>query len=146
MYLARMNFEEHLGRHGVTITGALPAHRRTEQGDFLLELQHFNDTVGAEAIATLVFTRLAGEIANDVVDRVYEAVGELGNNVDEHSGSAVGGFMAAQTYRRGSPGEELIVALGDAGVGLRRHLSTRYTVESDTAAITNSLSARLGVV
>jgi hypothetical protein len=62
-----------------------------------------------------VWDRLVGRADNKVVTQLYEATGELGLNVVEHAGSPAGGFVAAQRYQRGQPGERAIVAVGDVG-------------------------------
>jgi len=51
------------------------------------------------------------------VNQLFEATGELGQNVVEHAGSPVGGFVAAQRYKAGAPDERIIVAVGEVGWG-----------------------------
>jgi hypothetical protein len=134
-YLARMNFQTVVDLPNVQPDGALPIVARQDHSDFLLELQHFNDTFGAEAVANLVYTRLRGQVQGALLEQLHESVGELGNNVEEHAVSPVGGFMAAQTYRRNQQEEYLIVAVGDAGIGLRASLERRHPGSSDAEAV-----------
>ena len=51
------------------------------------------------------------------MNQLFEATGELGQNVVEHAGSPVGGFVAAQRYKAGAPDERIIVAVGEVGRG-----------------------------
>lgn len=134
-YLARMGFHAVLHQPNVHTDTALSKVMRQDHSEFLLEFQRFDDTFGAEAVANLVYTRLQGEVDGGMLEQLHESVGELGNNVDEHAGSPVGGFVAAQTYRRHQADEYLIVAVGDAGMGLRKSLEKRHPVGGDSEAI-----------
>jgi hypothetical protein len=75
------------------------------------------------------------QVEGEVVNQLFEATGELGANVVEHAGSPSGGFVAAQRYKAGTPGERIIVAVGDAGIGIRASLRPRYGDMTDDAAI-----------
>ena len=66
-------------------------------------------------------------------------VRRLGQNVVEHAGSPVGGFVAAQRYKSGAPDERIIVAVGDVGVGIRESLRPRYGDMTDAKAITQAI-------
>ena len=66
-------------------------------------------------------------------------VRRLGQNVVEHAGSPVGGFVAAQRYKSGAPDERIIVAVGDVGVGIRESLRPRYGDMTDAEAITQAI-------
>lgn len=63
----------------------------------------------------------------------------LGLNVVEHAGSPVGGFIAARCYKAGTPGEWIIVAVGDVGMGIRESLRDRYGAMTDDEAIRRSI-------
>ena len=134
-YLARMNFQVIAGLPNVRADGVLPRVLRQDHSDSLLALQRFDDTFGAEAVANLIYTRLRQQVSGDLLEQLHESVGELGNNVEEHAASPAGGFMAAQTYRRNQQEEYLIVAVGDAGIGLRASLERRHPRSTDSEAI-----------
>ena len=73
------------------------------------------------------------------MNQLFEAAGELGQNVVEHAGSPVGGFIAAQRYKAGAPEERIVVAVGDAGVGIRESLRARYGDMPDGEAIRRAI-------
>jgi hypothetical protein len=54
---------------------------------------------------------------------------------------ATAGHIAAQVYRRNTPDEFVLLAIGDSGVGIRRSLSTKYQIASDAEALRLALSA-----
>jgi hypothetical protein len=83
--------------------------------------------------------RLEGNASHEVVTQLYEATGELGLNVVEHAGSPAGGFVAAQLYQRGQPGERAIVAVGDVGIGIRESLRELHGPMSDGEAIERAI-------
>jgi hypothetical protein len=140
MYLSRMDFEHHLEACGATLDRPLPKHRRNDHSAYLLELQPFDDTFGAERVASLIVQRMEAYLPEQLLYPLHDVVSELGNNVDEHSASPVGGFMAAQTYNAGRPNEYVIVAMGDAGIGIRQHLTQQHDVEHDADAIEMALT------
>lgn len=125
-YLARMHLQRALAGTGVTATGHLPSVREHDQSGNLLVLSRFEDLRGGEELAELVFERLEGRVDNAVVTALYEAIVELCANTAEHADLPGGGFLCAQTYRRGEPGEYLVFGVGDIGVGLRGSLARRY--------------------
>ena len=104
-----------------------------------IELQRFDDSHGSDRLATFIWERLEGGADGEVVNQLFEATGELGQNVVEHAGSPVGGFVAAQRYKAGAPEERIIVAVGDVGVGIRESLRPRYGDMTDGEAITAAI-------
>jgi hypothetical protein len=108
-------------------------------GDTLIELQRFDDSHGSHRLASFIWDRLEGGADGEVVNQLFEATGELGQNVVEHAGSPVGGFVAAQRYKAGAPEERIIVAVGDAGIGIRESLRPRYGDMTDRQAITQAI-------
>jgi hypothetical protein len=105
----------------------------------LIELQRFDDSHGSHRLASFIWERLEGGADGEVVNQLFEATGELGQNVVEHAGSPVGGFVAAQRYKAGAPEERIIVAVGDAGIGIRESLRPRYGDMTDRQAITQAI-------
>jgi hypothetical protein len=134
-YLARMHLGEILDRYDVRSDGSLPEVRELDRRDSLIELRSFRDVHGSDQLAAFIWDRLVGRADNEVVIQLYEATGELGLNVVEHAGSPAGGFVAAQLYQRGQPGERAIVAVGDIGVGIRESLHELYGPMTDGEAI-----------
>lgn len=135
VYLSRMGFQSFLDRYGVAIDRRLPSIRRHDQSGFLVELTPFDDTYGAERVANLVWRRLEGNVDPGVVIGMHEGTSELGANVHEHAQSPVGGFVAAQTFRRNQPDESLLIAVGDSGVGLAGTLTRSLGPISDEEAV-----------
>jgi hypothetical protein len=55
--------------------------------------------------------------------------------VDAYALTGLACFIAAQRYKAGTPEERIVVAVGDAGIGIRESLRTRYGVMTDGQAI-----------
>src|SRR4029077_11839200 len=88
-----------------------------------------------EQLANLVWERLEGHVGPEVLSALYETLQEVGANVIEHSQATRGGYIAAQVYRRNTPNEFVLLAIGDCGVGIRQSLSVRYPTASDGEAL-----------
>lgn len=138
-YLARMHLGELIDRYDVESYGNLPEVRELDRRDSLIELQSFHDVHGSDRLAAFIWDRLVGRADNEVVTQLYEATGELGLNVVEHAWSPAGGFVAAQRYQRGQPGERAIVAVGDVGVGIRESLRELHGPMTDGEAIDRAI-------
>jgi hypothetical protein len=110
--------------------------------DQLLPLQTFRLIGDYEQLANLVWERLTGHVDSEVLSALYETLQELGANVLEHS-QATAGYIAAQVYRRNTPDEYVLLAIGDCGVGVRRSLSAKYEITSDAEALRLALSANV---
>jgi hypothetical protein len=134
-WLSRMHLGDVLDAFGVRVEGELPRVAERDRRDALIELQRFGDTHGSDRLASFIWERLQDGADGEVVNQLFEATGELGANVVEHAGSPSGGFVTAQRYKAGAPEERIIVAVGDAGVGIRESLRPRYGEMTDDAAI-----------
>jgi hypothetical protein len=134
-WLSRMHLGEVLDTFGVGVQGTLPRVAERDRRDALIELERFGDAHGSDRLAAFIWERLEGGVDGEVVNQLFEATGELGLNVVEHAGSPSGGFVAAQRYKAGTPEERIIVAVGDAGVGIRASLRPRYGDMPDDDAI-----------
>jgi hypothetical protein len=97
------------------------------------------DSHGSDRLASFIWERLEGGVDGEVVNQLFEATGELGQNVVEHAGSPVGGFIAAQRYKAGAPEERIVVAVGDVGVGIRESLRVRYGDMTDAESIRRAI-------
>ena len=138
-WLARMHLGDVLDAFEVRVEGALPRVAERDRRDTLIELERFRDAQGSHRLATFVWERLEGGADGEVVNQLFEATGELGLNVVEHAGSPAGGFVAAQRYKAGMPEERIVVAVGDAGIGIRESLRTRYGDMTDGDAIRRAI-------
>jgi hypothetical protein len=134
-WLSRMHLGDVLDAFGVRVEGELPRVAERDRRDALIELQRFGDAHGSDRLASFIWERLQGGADGEVVNQLFEATAELGANVVEHAGSPSGGFVTAQRYKAGAPEERIIVAVGDAGVGIRESLRPRYGEMTDDAAI-----------
>ena len=121
-WLSRMHLGDVIDTFEVDVGGGLPRVAERDRRDTLIELQRFDDSHGSHRLATFIWERLEGGADGEVVNQLFEATGELGQNVVEHAGSPAGGFVAAQRYKAGAPEERIIVAVGDVGVGIRESL------------------------
>ena len=134
-WLSRMHLGEVLDAFEVRVEGVLPRVAERDRRDTLIELERFDDSFGSHRLASFIWQRLVGGVDGEVVNQLFEAAGELGQNVVEHAGSPVGGFIAAQRYKAGAPEERIVVAVGDVGVGIRESLRARYGDMPDAKAI-----------
>jgi len=94
-WLSRRHLGEVLDAFEVRVEGVLPRVAERDRRDTLIELERFDDSFGSHRLASFIWERLAGGVDGEVVNQLFEAAGELGQNVVEHAGSPVGGF-----YRR----------------------------------------------
>lgn len=138
-WLSRMHLGDVIDTFEVRAGGGLPKVAERDRRDTLIELQRFDDSHGSHRLATFIWERLEGGADGEVVNQLFEATGELGQNVVEHAGSAAGGFVAAQRYKAGTPEERIIVAVGDVGVGIRESLRPRYGDMTDGEAISQAI-------
>jgi hypothetical protein len=142
-YLSRMHLQETLDACGASVEGSpLPVVQEHAGPDQLLPLQTFRLIGDYEQLANLVWERLTGHVDSEVLSALYETLQELGANVLEHS-QATAGYIAAQVYRRNTPDEYVLLAIGDCGVGVRRSLSAKYEITSDAEALRLALSANV---
>jgi hypothetical protein len=138
-WLSRMHLGEVLDAFEVRVEGVLPSVAERDRRDTLIELERFDDSLGSHRLASFIWERLEGGADGEVVNQLFEAAGELGQNVVEHAGSPVGGFIAAQRYKAGAPEERIVVAVGDMGVGIRESLRARYGDMPDGEAIRRAI-------
>jgi hypothetical protein len=123
----------------VRVEGTLSRVAEHDRRDTLIELDRFRDARGSDRLAAFIWDRLEGGADAEVVNQLFEAAGELGLNVVEHAGTPVGGFIAAQRYKAGTPEERIVVAVGDAGIGIRESLRARYGDMTDGDAIRRAI-------
>lgn len=112
-------------RLGDTISGLGGTHdlptavAERDRAESLLEISQVRTAGEVRSLARLVHGKVA-PIDDELANTLYESLGEIGANVQDHAGSV--GFLAAQTM----PGlAELRFAVADAGVGLYATLRGR---------------------
>jgi hypothetical protein len=132
-HLSRMNFGAILDQHDCYVANWLPDVRHFDQSQQLLEIQKFRTPREIESLSNLVWDRLEGRVSPQSLNAINVGLGEIADNVRYHSESKWG-FVAAQTYKLGSSGETINVAIGDIGVGIRAALA-RYRPKDDAHAI-----------
>ena len=131
-YASRMGLSDVLANCGAE--SVLPPVRRHEQGHVLVDCQWADDSA-VEGLSIMVSDRLwAASVDAEIIDLVDMSVYEVADNVRTHAGSG-GGFICAQTYKRGTPEERIEVALGDTGRGIRASLEARYSPLDDQDAL-----------
>jgi hypothetical protein len=138
-WLSRMHLGDVIDAFEVRVEGTLSRVPERDRRDALIELERFQDAHGSDRLAAFIWDRLEGGADAEVVNQLFEATGELGLNVVEHAGSPAGGFIAAQRYKAGTPEERIVVAVGDAGIGIRDSLRTRYGDMTDGDAIRRAI-------
>lgn len=140
-YLERIHFSAMVQGLRVEADRHLPPVRATDQRDSLIELSPFDDYQDVDRLATMVWKKLEGGVDPQVTNALFEAVGEVGNNAAEHSQPGGGGWgiMAAQVYRKGTPEERLLFAVGDVGIGIQASLARRHRVADDGQALEMAL-------
>jgi hypothetical protein len=135
-YLSRMHLPAFLEEWDVEVDWPFPIVSERDRQDRLIELECFSDSGGSDRLAGFLWDRLMeGGADPQVVDEAFNAAGELCNNVVEHARSASGGWVAAQRHQVGQPGEYLVLAVGDVGIGISRSLSERYGPMDDSKAV-----------
>ncbi|WP_375487870.1 hypothetical protein [uncultured Jatrophihabitans sp.] len=85
----------------------------------LIEVTAIEGSTAVDRLARLVFDKLA-DTDRALAAALHGSVGEIAENVPDHARTV--GFMAAQTLPRRN---ELLLAVGDAGVGMRATLARR---------------------
>ena len=71
------------------------------------------------------------EAQPQLVQPLYTALSEIAENVLEHSGRTHG-YLALQRFPRSN---DVALAVGDSGIGLRRRLASRFPIPDDRTAV-----------
>ena len=131
-----MNFYERLPSQ-VSIQSSYDVRRfgRSDCSDVLVELTPFRTAAEVENASEQAITYLQRKgLPRPVYKALQMAIPELCDNVVTHSGSQCGGFLSAQTYS----GSTHYLAVGDAGIGIREHLTRNLLyadIQTDVHAI-----------
>lgn len=137
-YLSRMHVADALEPLGVACP--LPDVNEHPSGDRFLELTRFEDSDRGSDLAEKVYSILSVDDLDDA-KTLYSCISEAVGNVTEHS-EVGGGWAALQQYRREGR-NDVVFAVSDSGVGLRRTLSSHHSVEDDAHAV--RLAAQFGI-
>lgn len=135
-YLSRMNFPSLCEAFDLDVDWPFPDVLARDHHHDLLELQPFTSYESIEKLANLVFHNLEGHIDPQALVTLFDAVGELGANVIEHSAgpNETGvGIICAQMYKRGDPEEFLVLAVADLGIGMKRALKRHKPANNQEA-------------
>lgn len=136
-YVTRMRLPVLMDRLGAQVVGEVPSIGEWDQSGWLIELSPFKTDDDAERIAQMVF-RTIEQADVQVQDALHASVGELASNTWEHAKAPDGGVMAAQALPNK---RDLLVSVGDPGVGLRASLGRRHNVTDDAEGIELALSS-----
>jgi hypothetical protein len=144
-YLARMGFYDHIPESVERQNAIDPAavHRRKDC-DVLIPIKSFMTAGDVEELVegvTKFLQRMVSDkaIPGAIYSTLREAIPELAGNAASHARSPHGGYMAAQTYGRGS-----YLAVADLGVGIRQHLTRNPQwafLKTDEEAVTKAMES-----
>jgi hypothetical protein len=133
-YAARMR----LGRvlSGLQAAHDLPTAREHDRQEDLIEVIPIDSAGAVDRLARMVYRKVLPR-GQDLATALHRSVGEIGENVMDHSGTI--GYLAAQTLPRR---RELLIAIADAGVGMLATLTHRG-VPTHEAAIALATQERV---
>lgn len=116
-YAARMR----LGRvlSGLSAVHDLPTVTEHDRQEDLIEVIPIDSPAAVERLARLVYRKVLAR-GRELASALHRSVGEIGENVMDHSGTI--GYLAAQTLPRR---RELVIAIADSGVGILATLAHR---------------------
>jgi anti-sigma regulatory factor (Ser/Thr protein kinase) len=135
-YLSRMGLRDRLDNAGCAHT--LPIVRHHPPGNRFVELQRFDADHPAEDLADLIRARLSTWGDDYLMTTLYDALFELGLNIEEHAHEP--GVVAAQCYQN----SRVRVAVGDYGIGIHRSLANAgMDFASPGQAVIEAVTTRL---
>jgi hypothetical protein len=125
-YAARMRLGRVLSDLGATHD--LPTARAHDREEDLIEVVRIDSADTVDRLARLVYRKVLPRGGKDLATALHRSVGEVGENVMDHSGTI--GYLAAQTLPRR---RELLIAIADAGVGMLATLAHRGVLSHEAA-------------
>ena len=125
-YAARMRLGRVLSELGASHD--LPTAREHDRQEDLIEVIRLDSSSAVDRLARMVYRKVLPR-GRELATALHRSVGEIGENVMDHSGTI--GYLAAQTLPRR---RELLIAIADAGVGMLATLAHRG-ISSHEAAI-----------
>lgn len=105
----------------------LPDVREHDRQEDLIEVTGMDSASAVERLARMVFRKLRPR-GLELAGALHRSVAEIGENVMDHSGTI--GYLAAQTLPRR---RQLLIAIADAGVGMRTTLAHRGAATDEDA-------------
>lgn len=143
-YLTEMGLPELADEHGVQVEGhfARPRRRR-RKADRLVALQRVDHDPGklselAQSIGDRLLPNADGGPTGSALRRATE---EAAGNALRHAGATQPPLLAAQAYTKTG---ELVVAVGDTGVGIPWSLRERHPVRDDGDALRKAVTRGVG--
>jgi hypothetical protein len=124
-YAARMRLGRVLA--GLEATHDLPVARAHDREEDLIEVMPLDSPGTVDRLARLVYRKVLPR-GKELAAALHRSVGEVGENVMDHSGTI--GYLAAQTLPRR---RELLIAIADAGVGMLATLAHRGVLSDEDA-------------
>jgi hypothetical protein len=139
-YHDRMNVPYVLGDLGVLPTDVQRV--KVKSTDTLCELTPFPGGTRPHKMVELAVARLEGTASARIVEAVWMCLIEASQNVADHARARTG-YAAAQVYEDRTVGERVVLAIGDAGVGIAGSLATRGEQRpADLVAIEDAVGGR----
>ncbi len=114
----------------------LPTAREHDRQEDLIEVVALDSSGAVDRLARMVYRKVLPR-GRELATALHRSVGEVGQNVMDHSGTV--GYLAAQTLPRR---RELLIAIADAGVGMLATLAHRGA-GTDEAAIALATQERV---
>lgn len=137
-YLARMGLLDVLEDFGVEVQGRISRPRFTQPRFNLVELRRFQAFDDILPLNQLVRERLAvgGKATRETQLTLWWATGEAAENSIWHSQFAHSPLAAGQEYPKTG---ELVIAIGDTGIGIRDSLAPVHSTKDDLDAISQAV-------
>lgn len=137
-YLNRIGLGEVAGEHGVEIQGHLKKPRRRRKADRLVALQRVDDDPDRlPELTQLVRDQLLPNANGGPTEAALsQAIEEAVGNALRHAAAETPPLLAAQAYAKTG---EVVVAVGDTGVGIPRSLRARHAVRDDGDALRKAI-------
>ena len=128
MYCGVSGLIEGLGRRVMLVGDGSPGLGPSTDSDVLVPLQEISAEAELYPVLTLARERLGLLLQRirwprAVADRAVKSIMEVAANVLDHSGER--GYLTLQAYGLASAKSFLVIAISDAGVGIRQTLATR---------------------
>jgi hypothetical protein len=124
-YAARMRLGTVLA--GLAAEHDLPTVREHDRQEDLIEVLPIDSPAAVDRLARMVHRKILPR-GRELASALHRSVGEIGENVMDHSGTI--GYLAAQTLPRR---RELLIAIADSGVGMLATLAHRGVMTDEDA-------------
>jgi hypothetical protein len=141
-YLTRMDMVATLDQAGIKIIGTVPALRRGDCADVLLEVRQIQNPEEAARFAVDAWELARRHTTDRSAAAAAKMLGELLDNATTHASSPVGVYAAAQVHPRAG---DMELAVADGGIGIPAHLARNPCFRHITAAEALEAALRPGV-